>query len=86
MSSSGSVIRTLGSGRGSALGQLSGPNSAALDVAADIAVVTDFSNHRLQMFRLSTGTALRTLGSGKGSDLGQLDSPFGVALDVAADI
>lgn len=76
-------LRTIGM-RGSDPGQFIEPTFLALDHAGNL-VVTDESNHRLQVIRLSDGVCLRTIGS-QGSGAGQFNKPRGVAFDNAGNI
>ncbi len=82
------VVRTLGAGRGHGPGQLDFPYGLAVldgdaaDAAAPdgpLAVVTDFGNNRLAMWRVRDGSVVRHVGS-EGRAPGQFRCPTAVTV------
>ncbi len=72
-------LRAIGSS-GAGNGHFSYPfGGVAFDAEGNL-VVSDGSNHRLQVFRCSDGTHLRSMGS-NGAGNGQLNRPWGAAFD-----
>lgn len=91
----GQYVRTIGEGRGTGPGQLSGPSGIALKITAipkvpgesdvepseDVRLfVADHGNSRVVCFSALTGRYLRLIGAGRGFGPGQLSGPFGLAL------
>lgn len=76
----GTLVRTVGLGRGSGPGQLDEPRDAATGADGSI-YVADFRNHRIAVFA-ADGTWLRSFGS-LGAAHGQFNGPYGVDLDDA---
>lgn len=75
---SGKFHRTIGLGKGSAVGQFRGPSGLALypcTTGNTQLYVADICNHRIQVFDAVTGEFMRTVGSGPGTATGQLNSP-----------
>ena len=62
-SAAGSFIRTIGSGPGSGNGQLSFPIGIAVDAANGTALVVDFSNTRIEVFRSGDPLPVPALGT-----------------------
>jgi len=79
MSLAGQLLLRVGSGPGSALGQLKQPRDAATDSAGNI-YVADYGNDRVAKFD-PLGAPLPGWGS-RGSAQGQFDRPYGVAISV----
>jgi hypothetical protein len=82
------VVRTIGDGRGAGPRQLDGPIGVAVLDDGDaaerpVAVVADFGNHRLCLFRVDEGALLRHLGS-PGAAPGQFHYPAAVAVASAS--
>ncbi len=84
------VVRTIGDGRGAGPRQLRHPRGVAVLDDGDaaerpvaVAVVVDFGNHRLSLFRVDDGALLRHLGS-KGIASGQFRRPNAVAVASAS--
>ena len=82
----GRHLRSIGAGKGAGPGQLSSPGAIAVwtpaiggDVSEAQVVVADFSNHRLQFFRLSDGRHVRSVGVA-GSGVGQLQNPLALSI------
>jgi DNA-binding beta-propeller fold protein YncE len=78
----GLAIRSMGNGKGTALGQLQDPLGVALQLpsrSSDRALlyVADLRNHRIQVFDAVTGEALRELPVGDEAHGGEV-GPFGV--------
>jgi DNA-binding beta-propeller fold protein YncE len=76
-------LRAFGS-TGSGNGQFQHPCYCALDDEGNL-VVSDYSNHRIQVLRYSDGAHLRTIGS-QGSGNGQFSGPAAFAFDGAGHI
>ena len=81
--STGLVIRSLGNGKGSALGQLEDPSGLALQLPCRpedkaLLFVADEANCRIQVFDAVTGEALRELSVG--DDDGGKAEPLGVVV------
>lgn len=80
----GSLVHMLGVGIPESIGNMvSNPRITPLDVTVDArgeVFVTDWTNHRIQVFCIYTGQHLRSLGS-KGSRDGQLYFPSGIWWD-----
>jgi sugar lactone lactonase YvrE len=71
----------LGNGPGSALNQLEGPTSLAVDSSGAV-FVSDSQNHRVLKFPAGETVGILVVGgNGRGSADAQLDTPRGVALD-----
>ncbi len=82
------VVRTIGDGRGAGPRQLDDPRGVAVLDDGDaaerpVAVVTDYFNHRLCLFRVDDGTLLRHLGS-HGTAPGQFNCPTAAAVASAS--
>ena len=82
----GNHLRTIGQGEGDGPGQLKCPLGC---VASSVATeqensgelyVSEWANHRISVFDISTGDFKRHIGSGQGSKAGQLRHPTGLAL------
>ena len=76
-------LRVFGS-KGTGNGQFQGPICCALDDEGNL-VVSEESNHRIQVLRYSDGAHLRTMGS-QGAGNGQFSNPMGIAFDGAGHI
>lgn len=79
---SGSYVRSVGYGRGTADGQFSYPTGLAIHSvpgAEAILAVADYDNHRVQIFSLS-GNFIRVIGGGEGQGLTELCSPYDVVV------
>ncbi len=82
------VVRTIGDGLGAGPRQLESPQGVAVLDDGDaaerpVAVVADFGNHRLCLFRVDDGALLRHLGS-SGDAPGQFEWPTAVAVASAS--
>jgi sugar lactone lactonase YvrE len=80
--SSGSFLTQFGSS-GSGPGQLSGPNSVAVDSAGNV-FVADSGNYRVEEFAPS-GTFSSTFGS-NGTGPGQVSAAYGIAVDPSGNV
>jgi DNA-binding beta-propeller fold protein YncE len=76
----GALVRTIGSGPGTALGQVNAPRDAATDSAGNI-YVADYNNNRVAKFS-PTGAPLPGWGT-RGSAAGQFIRPYGVEVDAS---
>jgi DNA-binding beta-propeller fold protein YncE len=79
----GSLIRTVGSGPGSGVGQLNQPRDAATDASGDI-FVADYTNSRVAVFGPGGGWIGAWGVNGTGP--GQFKRPYGIDLDDAGDV
>ncbi len=77
-SADGVLVRRIGGECGSGEGVLDCPMGVAVD--EKYAYVSDYTSHRVQVFRASDGKFLTSLGAA-GSGPGQLQHPAGLALD-----
>jgi DNA-binding beta-propeller fold protein YncE len=84
VSATGAGFLRLFGRRGSDVGQFQSPIFCAFDAEGNL-VVSDYSNHRIQVLRYSDGKHLRTIGS-QGSGNGQFSNPMGFAFDDAGRI
>ena len=80
----GLIIRSIGDGEGSGLGQLKGPSGLSLQlpfkfINRTLLCVTDIHNHRIQLFDAMTGEALRELPVGDEAH-GGMAHPRGVVV------
>jgi hypothetical protein len=78
----GDYIRSVGTGQGSGPGQLSCPRGLFVQTplvsGGDFLLyVTDYNNHRVQVFNAVTGVPVQCIGAGQGAGQGQLNSPLG---------
>jgi DNA-binding beta-propeller fold protein YncE len=79
-------VRVIGSqGAGSGIGQFHCPDGGVAFDGEGNLVVSDGSNHRIQVFRYSDGAHLRSFGSA-GAGAGQFNIPWGIAFDGAGHI
>jgi DNA-binding beta-propeller fold protein YncE len=80
---SGTLIRSIGSGPGGGTGQLNGPRDAATDAHGNV-YVADFANSRVSVFGPGGGWIGSWGVSGTGP--GRFRRPYGIDLDDAGDV
>jgi len=76
----GDLVRSIGGDVGSGEGLLDCPMGVAVDDRHDRVYVSDYTSHRVQVFRASDATFVASLGNGAGSGPGQLKHPCGLAI------
>jgi tripartite motif-containing protein 71 len=79
----GSLIRTVGDGPGSGVGQLNQPRDAATDASGDI-FVADYANSRVAVF--GPGGGWISAWGVNGTGPGQFKRPYGIDLDDAGGV
>lgn len=77
----------IGTGQGHGHGQLSNPRAVALlmpqtdrTMGSIQLFVSDYGNHRIQVYNSITGQYIRSIGGGRGSGMGQLNYPLGIEI------
>lgn len=80
----GEYIRTIGSGKaGSEVGEFKDPRGLAL--LGSHLFVSEYGNHRVQVFDVETGAHLNTIGT-FGSGDAQLNTPRGICVSAAGEL
>ena len=79
----GRYLGSFGGGRGSNPGQLKNPIGSTIfenSRGEVFLVVSEYDNHRVQIFNAITGAYVSTVSTGQGSSVGQLRGPWDVKL------
>ena len=84
-SDDGTLLRTLGEGRGGGERQLKFPDGVALSADGGTLYIADVMNHRVAVWRSADGAHVRSIGCGEGIKPGQLRCPRGLALSPDGD-
>lgn len=76
-------LGTFGEGRGSGPGQLKNPIGSTIFEATNgnvFLIISEYDNHRIQIFNAITGSFVAIIGSGQGAGIGQLRGPWDIKL------